>query len=72
MKTLDYLHLDEKKVQGVVSHCIRCWLIFKYFTPTCGVSTGTSKGTGSSSCTASSKSYTTMLPKRPIRSRSAS
>ena len=46
MKTLDYLHLDEKKVQGVVSAL--------------------------HSLLADSKSCTTILPKRPIRSQNAS
>lgn len=72
MKTLDYLHLDEQKVQGVVSALHSLLADFQVFYTNLRGFTGISKGTGSSSCTASSKTCTTILPKRPIRSRNAS
>ena len=63
MKTLDYLHLDEQKVQGVVSALHSLLADFQVFYTNLR---------GFSSCTASSKTCTTILPKRPIRSRNAS
>lgn len=72
MKTLDYLHLDEQKVQGVVSALHSLLADFQVFYTNLRGFHWDIEGHGFLSCTASSKTCTTILPKRPIRSRNAS
>ena len=72
MKTLDYLHLNEKKVADVVSALHELLQTFRYIIPICAVSIGILKDTDFSCCTANLKICTTMPQRKWMKSQNVS
>ena len=73
MKTLDYLHLNEKKVADVVSALHQLLADFSGTLYQFGaVSIGILKDTGSSCCTANLKICTTMPQRKWMKSQNVS